>query len=485
MIQKNWNDKCAVFGIWNDLESAWMTYLSLYAQQHRGQEGAGIVSLDEGRHRIHRGPGLVGQVFSEQTLKKLKGRAAVGHTRYSTSGRKLKYNIQPLTADLSMGPLAVAHNGNIVNFLALKKELMSQGSIFYGTSDTECLIHFLAREKTSLPLALKTCLPRFTGAYSFVILTDHSLTAVRDPQGFRPLVLGRKKNTSSWVLASETCAFDLIGAEFVREIQPGEIWTISDRGQQSLFLEPSAPSLKQCVFEYVYFARPDSYVFGRSVYQCRKSMGRILARESAVPADMVLPVPDSGTACALGYSSACGVPYEIGIVRNHYIGRTFIHPSQSIRNFRCKIKLSLQKNLLKGKRIVVVDDSIVRGTTARSLVHLLKKAGAKEVHFRVSSPPVTGPCFYGVDTPEKSQLIAAQKTIPEIRDYLQVDSLAFLSHKGLIEAVQSVTPMAGEPSEPKALKNKAQTSRLKTKNLFCSACFTGKYPTDLPYNQRT
>ena len=415
------------------------------------------------------GQGWLVKFFSKQQLKKLKGSTAIGHTRYSTRGRKIKHNVQPLTADLSIGPIAIAHNGNIVNFPTLKKQLIKQGSIFYGTSDTECLIHLLAmdlksgRNSTTTPTlvdALQNCLPKLIGAYSFVLLTNQSLIAARDPMGFRPLVLGKYHSSDrpSWALASETCAFDLTGAEFVREIKPGEIWVADHKGERSIFLPNLPRQLHCCVFEHVYFARPDSQVFGQHVYHSRKEMGRILAKESQVPADIVISVPDSGTASALGYSEISGVPYEMGIIRNHYVGRTFIHPSQHIRNFNIKIKLSPQKKLLKGKKIVVVDDSIVRGTTSRAIVSLLRKAGAKEIHFRVSSPPVIGPCFYGVDTPEKKELIAAQKTVSEIQTYLQADSLAFLSHQGLMQAVK---------------QNGQNTSA----NKFCSACFTGKYPT--------
>jgi len=326
----SWNDKCAVFGIWNDSEAAWMTYLGLYAQQHRGQEGAGIVSLHERKHLIHRGSGLVGEVFSKSILKRLKGVSAIGHTRYSTRGKNEKRNVQPLTADLFSGPIAVAHNGNIVNFVNLKKELMNRGSIFYGTSDTECLIHLLANEnQKGFSMALQKCLSRLEGAYSFVIMTSRSLTAVRDPMGFRPLVLGQRKNDKnrSWVVASETCAFDLIGAELVREIEPGEIWTVNLQGESHSMFLPKAASLHRCVFEYVYFARPDSQVFGRSVYETRKQMGKILATENPVQADLVMPVPESGVASAIGYSKSSHIPYEMGVIRNHYIGRTFIHPS--------------------------------------------------------------------------------------------------------------------------------------------------------------
>ena len=491
LSQQKWQDKCAVFAAFNDPEASWMTYLGLYAQQHRGQEGAGIVSLQGGRHLIHRGRGLVGEVFTPRILKNLQGFSAIGHTRYGTTrgGGDPRRNVQPLTATLSTGPLALAHNGNIVNFPLLKEELMRQGSLFYGTSDTECLIHLLAREKQDfLPLALKECLPRLQGAYSLVLLTDRFLVAARDPMGFRPLVLGRRpwgnktkadktkglnplpvgqgssppssekegkgrglKPGFSYVLASETCAFDLIGAEYVREIAPGEIWTVDLKTHESRsWFLPSAP-LHRCVFEYVYFSRPDSLVFGKSVYESRKQMGRFLAEEAPATADVVLPVPDSGVPGALGYSEKSSIPFEMGIVRNHYIGRTFIHPSESLRDFRVRIKLSPQKHLVKGKRVVVVDDSLVRGTTSRAVVALLKSAGAKEIHFRLTSPLMTDPCFYGVDTPLKGELIASQKTVSQLQSYLGVQSLAFLSHKALMQS-------AGGKG-------------------FCSACFTGRYPT--------
>ena len=474
-VVKSWNDKCAVFGIWNDPESAWLAYLGLYAQQHRGQESAGIVSFNEEKQSIHRGPGLVGEVFNKSILHKLKGSSAVGHTRYSTQGSNQKKNIQPLTAEVCNEKLALAHNGNITNFLKIKKELAQKGCAFYSTSDTECIIHLLANEPSSdsLILKLKKCLLKLEGAYSLVLLTKKSLIAVRDPRGFRPLVLGErtvKEGQKSWVLASETCALDLIGAKFIREIAPGEIWQADKQGEKSLYLlkpvkksiktpvKNSTENLSRCVFEHIYFARPDSVVFGLSVYQSRKKMGRMLAQQSPVSADMVMPVPDSGTACALGYSLESKIPYDMGIIRNHYIGRTFIHPSQSIRDFKVKIKLSPQKHLIKNKKVVVVDDSIVRGTTSKAIVRLLKKAGAKEVHFRVSSPPITGPCFYGIDTPDKEELIASKMSVEEIQKYLEVDSLAFLSVEGLMKAVQLERKTAGES------------------NGFCSACFTGKYP---------
>jgi amidophosphoribosyltransferase len=350
---------------------------------------------------------------------------------------------------------------------------MNKGSIFYSSSDTECLIHLLAQEKEEPEKALIKCLPLMEGAYSLTLLTKDSLIAARDPMGFRPLVLGQRNwkdeqgvEKTSWVVASETCAFDLIGAKLVREIEPGEIWIVDEeKGVRSLFLQKNKKQY-HCVFEHVYFARPDSQVFGKNVYQSRKAMGRFLAEESQVPADLVIPVPDSGVPAAIGYSEACGIPYDMGIVRNHYIGRTFIHPSQSIRDFKVKIKLSAQRKLIAGKKVVVVDDSLVRGTTSRSVVKMLRQAGAGEIHFRISSPPITGPCFYGVDTPEKSELIASKMSVEEIKNYLQVESLSFLSTEGLMKAVQVSRENLQEEG------NKAQRE-----NGFCSACFTGDYPT--------
>ena len=353
---------------------------------------------------------------------------------------------------------------------------MKQGSIFYSSSDTESIIHLLAqdRDESSIEACLQKCLPLLEGAYSVVLLTKDSMIAARDPMGFRPLVLGQKewkdkvgKKQTSWVVASETCAFDLIGAKFIREVKPGEIWTIDKNGTHSLFLEESK-SLHRCVFEHVYFARPDSQVFGKNVYQSRKAMGRFLAEENKVPADLVIPVPDSGVPAAIGYSEESGIPYDMGIVRNHYIGRTFIHPSQSIRDFKVKIKLSPQRRLIKGKRVVVVDDSLVRGTTSKAVVKMLRQAGAQEIHFRVSSPPITGPCFYGVDTPKKEELIASKMSVEEIKNYLLVDSLFFLSEESLMKSVQV---------SQEDLQENINPSNIKKENGFCSACFTGNYPT--------
>lgn len=454
----SWREECAVFGAWADPEASRMTYLGLYAQQHRGQESSGIVSLHEGQHLVHRGMGLVGDVFQESDLIRLSGNAAIGHNRYSTTGASLQFNIQPLSAHLLNGPVAIAHNGNFVNAEALRQELKESGSIFQGTNDTECLLHMLARNPSSdIVVCLKEALPRFVGAYSLVILTNDRLIAARDPYGFRPLVLGRRPlgdGSSSWVVASETCAFDLIGAKFVREVEPGELlWIDKDGEHRERIPSGESKRLAKCVFEHVYFARPDSQVFGLSVYESRKRMGEILAEENGVEADMVVPVPDSGVPAAIGYSRRSGIPFELGIIRNHYIGRTFIQPSQSIRSFGVKIKLNPQAEVLRGKRVVVIDDSLVRGTTSQKIIRLIRSAGAKEVHFRIASPPTTGPCYYGVDTPGRSQLIAAQHTKEEIREFIDADSLSYLSVEGMMRAVH------GSSKD------------------FCAACFDGNYPT--------
>ncbi|MGE0527886.1 MAG: amidophosphoribosyltransferase [Bdellovibrionales bacterium] len=456
-IFPSWREECAVFGAWGDPEASRMAYLGLYAQQHRGQESAGIVSLHEGEHFVHKGMGLVGDVFKESDLLRLVGSAAIGHNRYSTSGASQLHNVQPLAAHLLNGPLALAHNGNIVNADQLREELKAEGSIFHGTNDTECLLHMLARIPSSDIIAcLKKALPRVVGAYSLVLLTHDRLVAARDPYGFRPLVLGRRPlgdGSFSWVLASETCAFDLIGAKLVREIEPGEIVWLDNNGEHRDRIPGEPRRLAKCVFEHVYFARPDSQVFGLSVYESRKRMGEILARENPVTADIVVPVPDSGVPAAIGYSRESGIPFELGIIRNHYIGRTFIQPSQSIRSFGVKIKLNPQSEVLKGKRVVVVDDSLVRGTTSQKIIRLIRAAGAKEVHFRIASPPTTGPCYYGVDTPGRSQLIAAQHSREEIREFIDADTLSYLSVEGMMRAVR------GQSSE------------------FCAACFDGNYPT--------
>ena len=446
------NDKCAVAGVWNHPSAGFLTYLALYALQHRGQEGAGIVSLHEGRHLSCKDQGLVGQIFTKEKLARLKGSSAIGHTRYSTTGLDELKNIQPFTKELSLGPISIAHNGNIVNYSVLKKRFLKEKRIFTeGDSDTECLFPLIAgHESEDIGQSiLKACL-QLEGAYSLVILTKDSLIAVRDPMGFRPLVLGKKEN--AFIAASETCAFDLIGAKYIREIEAGEILIINKKGMKSLYLE-KAKKQANCIFEYVYFARPDSFVFKQNVYERRKKMGEYLAQEHPVSADMVIPVPDSGIPAAIAYAQHTGLPYEMGIIRNHYIGRTFIQPSPLIRNFKVKIKLNPQ-SIVKGKRVVAVDDSIVRGTTSKALVEVLRSAGAKEVHLRVSSPPIKGPCYYGVDTPQKKQLISGNNhDIEKVRQFIGADTLAYLSYGSLLKA--------GGGAE------------------FCSACFDEKYPTKI------
>lgn len=456
---RSWREECAVFGIWGDPEAGQMTYLGLYAQQHRGQESAGIVSQFEGRHIHRKGLGLVGDVFNEESLSHLKGHAAIGHTRYSTTGGNLLTNTQPLTAQLLNGPVALAHNGNIVNAEPLREKLQAEGAIFQGTNDTECLLHLLARHPSNdIIKCLEDSVQKLEGAYSLVLLSSDKLIALRDPRGFRPLVLGHRpleNGGHSYVLASETCAFDLIGAKYVRDIEPGEIFWVDNDGEHSKRFAPAPEKTSHCVFEHVYFARPDSMVFGTSVYEARKRMGEILAEEDPIAADIVVPVPDSGVPAAIGYSAKSGIPFELGIIRNHYIGRTFIQPSQSIRSFGVKIKLNPQSHVLNNKRVVVIDDSLVRGTTSQKIIRLIRQAGAKEVHFRIASPPTVGPCYYGVDTPKKSQLIAAVQSVEEIRHFINADSLSYLSLEGMMKAV------GGE------------------KRGFCAACFSGRYPTDL------
>lgn len=463
-IGGSWKEECAVFGIWGEPEASRFAFLGLYAQQHRGQESAGIVTLDEfGHHVIDRGMGLVGDVFKEENLKRLKGESAIGHVRYSTTGRNLLNNAQPLTAQLFNGPVAIAHNGNLVNSGALREMLKKEGAIFQGTSDTECVLHLIARNPSDdLMVCLMDAAKKLDGAFSMVLLNKDALYVVRDPKGFRPLVLGkmtRDDGKISYVVASETCAFDLIGAEFVRAVEPGEILKISDAGLESKFFAEKEEKLKHCVFEHVYFARPDSKVFGKHVYSVRKNMGSVLAKESTVVADVVVPVPDSGVPAALGYAEASGIPFEMGIIRNHYVGRTFIQPTQAIRNSAVKIKHNPQKLILEGKRVILVDDSIVRGTTSKKIIDLVRAAGAKEVHFRVSCPPTTGPCYYGVDTPSKEKLIASNKSIKEICEFIGADSLGYLSNEGLVAAV----------SEGETLDSWD----------YCSACFTGDYPTEI------
>lgn len=461
-------DECGVVGVWNAENASHLAFLSLYAIQHRGQESAGIVSLENQKHFSFKAMGLVGDVFNQTTLDQLPGRAAVGHVRYSTTGVNQLANTQPLTASLATGPLAVAHNGNIVNASELKTQLKSEGSIFQGTNDTEVLLHLLARSPSSdLIECLKSSLPKLIGAYSLTLLSHECLVAIRDPWGFRPLSIGtleQNDGSLAYIIASETCAFDLIGAKFLRDVEPGEIWWVDKSGTHSLRFESKVGSVlpRQCVFEHVYFARPDSVVFGESVYQVRKRLGALLSqKDSADSFDVVIPVPDSGVPAALGYSEASGLKFELGIIRNHYVGRTFIQPLQSIRDFGVKIKLNPQTALLRDQKVVVIDDSLVRGTTSKKIISLVRAAGAREVHLRIAAPPTVSPCYYGVDTPEKDQLIAARRSVDEIRQFVGADSVKYLDIEDLKRAVS----------------NSGERSNNKTE--YCMACFGGEYPTEL------
>jgi amidophosphoribosyltransferase len=454
-------DECGVVAIHAHPEAEKLAYLGLHALQHRGQESAGIVTSNGEQLRQHKAMGLVADIFSEEVLNPLRGILAIGHTRYSTAGDSALLNAQPIMVQSNKGTIAVAHNGNLVNALEIRRKLEGQGSIFQTNSDTEVLVHLIAlsREQT-LPDAIADALRRVEGAFSLVMISRDRIFAARDPRGFRPLAMGRipaltgeKKDTV--VFASETCAFDLIGAVYERDVKPGELVIVGPEGISSRFYSPS-PTLSSCIFEHVYFSRPDSLVFGRSVDSSRDSMGRQLAREAPVDADVVVPVPDSGNTAAIGYAAESGIPFRLGLIRNHYIGRTFIEPQQSVRDFGVKLKLNAVHGLLEGKRVILVDDSIVRGTTSRKIVRMIRHAGAKEVHMRISCPPTISPCFYGVDTPSKKELIAANKSVEEIRKFIDADSLAYLSLEGLKRACAD-----GE------------------KTTYCSACYTGKYPTKI------
>ncbi len=446
---------CGVFGIFGHEEASHLTYLGLHALQHRGQESAGIVSSDGSRLTSYRAMGLVADIFTEPVLAGLPGKAAIGHVRYSTAGGSHVKNAQPYQVSFNGGQLAIAHNGNFVNADEARKGLEESGAIFQSDSDTENVIHFIARSRAgAFEARVVDALKQLKGASSMVFLTEKKLVAVRDSIGFRPLVLGRVKN--AYVIASETTALDLIEAELLREIEPGEMVVIDEDGLKSTF--PFAKEQpKRCVFEYVYFARPDSMLFGAQVFEVRKRLGAQLAKEQPIDADVVIAVPDSGVAAALGYAHASGIPYDVGLIRSHYVGRTFIEPQQSIRHFGVKLKLAPVRSTLEGKRVVVIDDSIVRGTTSRKIVKMLKSSGAREVHLRISSPPTAWPCFYGIDTPSRQELIAASHSTDEIARYVTADSLAYLSMEGLVRA-------AGD----------------ETGNSFCTACFSGKYPTGLP-----
>ncbi|PLX98318.1 MAG: amidophosphoribosyltransferase [Desulfuromonas sp.] len=451
-------DECGVFGIFGHPEAANLAYLGLYALQHRGQESCGIVASDGNKLRSHRAYGLVSDVFKDDTIfDNLPGKSAIGHVRYSTTGGTDVKNCQPILVDYHRGSIAIAHNGNLVNARECRNELEQAGSIFSTVADTECIIHLLARSQAdSLPDRVVEALKQVKGAYSLVFLTETRLVAARDPNGFRPLCLG--KIDGAYVIASETCAFDLIEAEFIREIEPGELVVIDKHGLKSFRpfdqVEPSP-----CIFEYIYFARPDSTIFGEQVYRVRKEFGRQLAREHAVEADVVMAVPDSGVPAAIGYAEESGIPFQLGMIRNHYVGRTFIEPAQSIRHFGVKIKLNPVRDVIEGKRVIVVDDSIVRGTTSRKIVKMVRNAGAKEVHVRISSPPTSYPCFYGIDTPTRKELIASSHNVDEIARYITADSLGYLAPEGMHAAA--------------GLHRKESCS-------FCDACFTGDYPVRFP-----
>ncbi|MGL4636876.1 MAG: amidophosphoribosyltransferase [Beijerinckiaceae bacterium] len=452
-------EKCGVFGIFGHQDAAAITALGLHALQHRGEEAAGIVTFDGGRYHSERRMGLVGDTFSrKEVIERLPGNAAVGHVRYSTTGETILRNVQPLFAELDVGGLAIAHNGNLTNGLTLRRDLVRKGAICQSTSDTEVVLHLVARSLRSRFVdRFIDALMQIEGAYAFVGLTNKKLIGARDPLGIRPLVLGDLNGCP--ILASETCALDIIGARFVRDIENGEIVIISDQGIQSI--KPfEQKAMRPCIFEYIYFARPDSVVHGRNVYDVRKKFGAELAHESAVEADVVVPVPDSGVPAAIGFAQASGIPYELGIIRNHYVGRTFIQPSQSIRELGVRMKHSANRAIIEGKRIVLLDDSIVRGTTSVKIVRMMREAGAKEVHFRIASPPITHPDYYGIDTPNRDNLLAARMNLEEMRAYVGADSLAFLTVDGVYRACgyegrDAVTPQ------------------------FTDHCFTGEYPTPL------
>jgi amidophosphoribosyltransferase len=447
------HDHCGVVGVFGHPEASKLTYLGLYALQHRGQEAAGIAASDTADLRVHKAMGLVEEIFRADVLAQLPGDIAMGHTRYSTAGDSGVSNAQPILIDCNKGKMALGHNGNLTNANELRRKLEHRGSIFQTTSDTEVIVHLVARSAArNLPGAIADALNQIEGAFSLLLVTRDELYAIRDPRGFRPLALGRRGST--WVVASETCAFDLLEAEYLRDIEPGEMLRISRSGLESIRFGADKPH-QYCIFEHVYFARPDSLVFGRSVNASREKLGRLLAKEHPAPADMVVPVPDSGVPAAIGYSHESGLPFSMGLIRNHYIGRTFIEPSQAIRNFGVKLKLNPVRTLLEGQRVVLVDDSIVRGTTSRKIVRMVREAGALEVHVRISCPPTISPCYYGIDTPTREELIAAQHSVPEICEYIGADSLGYLSLDRLRQAVSD------------------------TEGKFCTACYTGVYPTEL------
>jgi amidophosphoribosyltransferase len=457
MSTDKFKDECGVFGIFGHAEAANMTYLGLYALQHRGQESAGIAASDGDQIRVSRAMGYVADTFDSAALAHLPGQVAIGHVRYSTAGESHLSNAQPILIDCAHGQIAICHNGNLVNARELRDELVREGSIFQSSSDTEVILHLYARSKAgTAEAAVVDSVSQVRGAFSLVLLTRDRMIAVRDPHGFRPLAVGRLGEAV--VVCSETCAMDLIGATYLRDVEPGEVLVVSAEGMRSIKPFPAAP-LAHCIFEHVYFARPDSYVFGKSVNEVRTDLGRILAREQPVAADVVVPVPDSGVCAAMGYAEEAGVPLRMGLIRNHYVGRTFIQPQSAIRHFGVKVKLNPVKSILEGRRVILVDDSIVRGTTSRKIVKMVRAAGAKQVHVRISCPPTISPCFYGVDTPQRSELIAATHTIEEITKYLEADSVAYLSLEGLMSAVGN------------------------ERGSYCSSCYTGHYPVEFPRDE--
>lgn len=452
------HEECGVFAIYGHPEAANLTYLGLYALQHRGQESAGIASSDGRKIHCVRKMGHVADIFTPDALNQLPGELAIGHTRYSTTGDTVILNAQPLSVACNKGQIAVAHNGNITNAVELRSELEREGSIFQSTSDTEVILHLVARSRErTLAAALRDALLQIEGAFSLVFIAEDRIIVARDPHGFRPLAMGELELSDgrmSYVFASETCAFDLISAAYIGEVAPGEMVIVGPEGvTRERYTPAKAPA--QCVFEHVYFSRPDSLVFGRSVAQSREMMGRLLAREHPVEADVVVPVPDSGVSAAIGYAAESNIPYQQALIRNHYVGRTFIEPSQEIRDFGVKLKLNPVRHLLAGKRVILVDDSLVRGTTSRKIVRMVRQAGAREVHMRISCPPTISPCYYGVDTPSQNELIAAHRSVEQIRQYVEADSLGYLSLESLHKAVDD--------------KNQR----------FCYACYTGEYPTPL------
>ncbi|WP_420906396.1 amidophosphoribosyltransferase [Candidatus Magnetaquiglobus chichijimensis] len=456
LLDDHFHDECGVFGIYNHPEAANLVYLGLYALQHRGQESAGIVSVEDRLFQATRGHGLVADVFRRNEMESLRGSQAIGHVRYSTSGGSVNSrNRQPLVVDTAHGGMAMAHNGNLVNAVEMRRALERRGSIFQSTMDTEVIVHLtaLSRHRTFAE-RLVEALGQVSGSYALLAMDEHGIIGARDPHGLRPLVIGRVGN--GYVFSSETCALNLIEAEFIRDVEPGEVVVIGPHGIESFFPFPRQKRCL-CVFEYIYFARPDSNIDGVNVYASRKRIGMRLAQEYPVPeADLVIPVPDSGVPAALGFAHASGTPFELGIIRNHYVGRTFIEPQQSIRHFGVKIKLNANPHIIKDKHVVLVDDSIVRGTTSRKIVKMVRAAGAKSVHLRISSPPTTHPCFYGIDTPTQSELLASSHTVEEMRTYVTADSLAFLSLDGLYAAVNG------------------------NGHGYCDACFSGHYPIPFP-----